>query len=157
MQQRPVRFEHVAATAGAIQLAPGAAVGMTVGTDIAQPHPAPIGTVRVRTEVRRGVDLAAAPPRGHEAWWWSCGDVRVGGGGVLTGVAVRLFGEARKGFRLAAALWQWGYGQGYRRARNGGIAWPYPMEHDAQPHQGDQHQLVEKEIRDYGKTPSYRC
>jgi RNA-directed DNA polymerase len=28
------------------------------------------------------------------------------------------------------------------------------MEHEAQPHQSDQHQLVEKEIRDHGKTPS---
>jgi hypothetical protein len=27
------------------------------------------------------------------------------------------------------------------------------MEHDAQPHQGDQHQLVEKERRDHSKTP----
>src|SRR5215472_12630750 len=30
------------------------------------------------------------------------------------------------------------------------------MEHDTQPHQGDQHQLVEKEMRNHGKTPSYR-
>ena len=30
------------------------------------------------------------------------------------------------------------------------------MEHEAQPHQGDQHQLIEKEVGDHGKTPSYR-
>jgi hypothetical protein len=29
------------------------------------------------------------------------------------------------------------------------------MEHEAQPHQGDEHQLVEKEIGNHGKTPSY--
>jgi hypothetical protein len=27
------------------------------------------------------------------------------------------------------------------------------MEHDTQPHQGDEHQLVEKEMGDHGKTP----
>jgi hypothetical protein len=30
------------------------------------------------------------------------------------------------------------------------------MEHEAQPHQGDQYQLVKKEMGDHGKTPSYR-
>src|SRR5262249_26559649 len=30
------------------------------------------------------------------------------------------------------------------------------MEHEAQPHQGDQHQLVKKEMGDHGKTPSSR-
>jgi hypothetical protein len=30
------------------------------------------------------------------------------------------------------------------------------MEHDAQPHQGDQHSLGEKERGDHGKTSSYR-
>src|SRR5262245_35458200 len=30
------------------------------------------------------------------------------------------------------------------------------MEHEAQPHQGDQHQLIEKEVGDHGKIPSYR-
>src|SRR2546422_11610453 len=39
---------EVAATAGAMQLAPGTAAGMTIGTDIADPYPAPIGTVRMR-------------------------------------------------------------------------------------------------------------
>jgi hypothetical protein len=27
------------------------------------------------------------------------------------------------------------------------------MEHEAQPHQGDQHQLIEKESGGHGKTP----
>ena len=31
------------------------------------------------------------------------------------------------------------------------------MEHEAQPYQGDQHQLVEKEMGYHGKTPSYKC
>ena len=31
------------------------------------------------------------------------------------------------------------------------------MEHEAQPHQGDQPQLVEKEFGDHGKTPACKC
>jgi hypothetical protein len=78
--------------------------------------------------------------------------VRVGGGGVLTGIAVRLGGEAFKGCGLTVALGRWGCGVRCRRARSGGVAGPRPLEHEAQPHQGDQHQLIEKEIRDHGKT-----
>jgi hypothetical protein len=75
---------------------------------------------------------------------------------VLTGVAVWLTGEACKRFRLAAALGRWECGREYRRGRNGGVTWPYPVEHDTQPQKGDQHQLVEKEVGDHGKTPSHR-
>src|SRR4029450_6873728 len=49
----------------------------------------------------------------------------------------------------------WGCELWCRRAR-GGAARPHPMEHVAQPHKSDQHQLVEKETRDHGKSPSYR-
>jgi hypothetical protein len=72
---------------------------------------------------------------------------------VLTGVAGRLCGEAHKGLGLAATLapgrcaWRWG------RLRSGTRAGPHPLEQEAQPHQGDQHQLREKESRDHGKTP----
>ena len=75
---------------------------------------------------------------------------------VCTGVAMRLGGEARKGLRLTLALGQWRCGLQCRWARGGRVAWPRPMKHDAQPHQGDQHQLEEKERRDHGKTPSYK-
>src|SRR5262249_3132960 len=77
-------------------------------------------------------------------------------GGVLTGITMGLVGKARKGFGLTLALWQWGWGLWCHRARSG-ITWPHPMEHAVQPHQGDQHQLGEKEIGDHGKTPSCKC
>src|SRR5262245_39374639 len=67
-----------------------------------------------------------------------------------------LVSKAHKGFGLTLALWQWGWGLWCYRARSG-ITGPHPMEHAVQPHQGDQHQLVEKEIRDHGKTPSCKC
>ena len=74
---------------------------------------------------------------------------------MRTGVAMRLFSVACKGLALTMALWHWGCGLWCRRTR-GGVAWPRPMEHEAQLHQSDQHQLGEKEIRDHGKTPSYK-
>src|SRR6266446_474862 len=100
--------------------------------------------------------MTAASSRHDEAWWRRCGGVRVGGGGVLTGVAVRLGGEARKGCGRTVALGPWGCGFRCRRAHGGGVVWPHPLEHDAQPHQSDQHQLVKKEMGDHGRTPSYR-
>src|ERR1041384_807080 len=77
-------------------------------------------------------------------------------GGVLTGITMGLVGKARKGCGLTLALGPWGWGLWCHRARSG-ITWRHPMEHEAQPHQGDQHQLVEKEIGGHGKTPSSKC
>jgi hypothetical protein len=61
----------VAATARAMQLSPGAAVGRPVGRDLAQPEPAAIATGRSGPAMARGVHLAAAS---------ACGDD--GGGGA---------------------------------------------------------------------------
>src|SRR5215471_15348562 len=54
------------------------------------------------------------------------------------------------------ALWPWAWRLRCRRPHRSGIAGPRPLEHDAQPHQRDQHQLGEKEMGDHGTTPSYR-
>src|SRR5215471_14276934 len=67
-----------------------------------------------------------------------------------------LVGKARKGCGLTLALWQGGWGLWCYRARSG-ITGPHPMEHAVQPHQGDQHQLGEKESGDHGTTPSDKC
>src|SRR5262249_38652902 len=88
--------------------------------------------------------------RGRGAW---CLWTEVAG--MRTGVAMRLCGEACKGFGLTMALWHWGCGLSCWRAW-GGVAWPRPMEHEAQPYKSDQHQLVEKEMGDHDKTPSDR-
>src|SRR5882724_7438239 len=148
---------EVAATAGAMQLAPWSTAGMPIGAEIAEPHPALIRTVRIRAEMLRGVHLARPAPRGHDAGWRAprrLGSVRVG---LLTGGTGGLAGEARKRCGLTVALGPWAWGLRCRRTHGGGVAWPRPLEHDAQPHQGDQHQLIEKEMRSHGKTPSYKC
>jgi hypothetical protein len=67
MKERAEGLQKRATTDHTQQLPPGTTAGMAIGAEIAPAHPAPIGTVRVRAEVRRGVDLAAAPPRGHDA------------------------------------------------------------------------------------------
>src|SRR6266478_1019299 len=69
MKDRPEALQKVAATGDAEQLPPGTAVGMAIGADVPPSHPTPIHTVWIGAEVGRGVDLASAPPRGHDAGW----------------------------------------------------------------------------------------
>src|SRR5216110_2878593 len=92
---------EVAATAGAMQMSPGATAGMTVGTNIAQPEPAAIATGGIGTEMARGGHLAAASARGDDVRWWGAG------GGLLTGVAVGLGGGAGKGLGGGGGLGGW--------------------------------------------------
>ena len=71
MKDRTKGLEKIAVTGDAQQLPPGAPIGMAIGTEIAPADPAVIGTVRVGAAMRGGVDLAAAPPCGHDAGWGS--------------------------------------------------------------------------------------
>jgi len=98
-------LEKRAVTGDAQQLPPGASIGMAVGAEIAPAHPAPIGTVWVGAEMRGGVHLAAAPPCGHDAGWRGAGCLWTEVAGMRTGVAMKLFGEARKGLALTMTLW----------------------------------------------------
>src|SRR5207249_1181936 len=128
MQRRAVGLLEIAPTARAMPLAPRATVGMAIGTDIAQPHPAPIGTGGMRAEVPRGVHLARAATRGDLAGWWATGRLGCGRVGLLTGGTGGLAGEARKGCGLTVVLWPWAWGLRCRRPHGGGVAWPRPME-----------------------------
>jgi hypothetical protein len=157
VQERAEGLEKIAATGDTQQLPPGTATRMAIGAEIAPAHPAPIGTVWVGAEMSGGVDLASASPRGHDARWRGVGCLRVGVAGVRTGVAVRPLRETGKGCALTAALWYWGCGLRCRRAHGGGVAWPRPLEHEAQPYECDQRELIEEKRRHHGKTPSYTC
>jgi hypothetical protein len=148
-------LEKIVTTDYTQQLPPGTATGMAIGTEIAPARPAPVLALRVWTEMRRRVDLAAAPPCGHETRWRSCGRLRAGVGGLLTGVAVWPVGETGKGLGRTLALWRRRWRHRWRRAR-GGVAGPCPLEQEAQPEKSEQHQLGEKELGDHGKTPSYQ-
>jgi len=69
---------------------------------------------------------------------------------------MRLAGEARTGGGLTMALGLGAWGLRSHWLPSGGGAGPRPMEQDAQPHQGNQPQLVVKELGDHGKIPSRR-
>src|SRR5207249_4773537 len=107
-------------------------------------EPAAIGTLRAWAAARRGGALAAPPPRQFYAGWQEgeCLWARVTAG--LTGVAGKLCSETRKGCGLTVALGHWEWELQCRRARGGGVAWPHPIDHEVQPHQGDQHQVGAK-------------
>src|SRR6266581_622102 len=142
----PVGLLEVAATAGAMQLAPGATAGMTVGTNIAQPELAAIATVGIGTEMARGVHLAAASARGDDGGWRGAGGLRARRGGVLTRVAMGRVGEARKGLRGTGVLAGWWERLGEPLEVCGVPAGPRIMQHAAEPEQTHQRQLVEKEV-----------
>src|SRR5262249_13403114 len=136
------------------ELPPGTATGMAIGAEIPPSRPTLVGTVRVRAAMVRGVDLTAASACHDDAWGRSGGGLRAGVGWMLRGVVRRLRGEACKGGGLTLALGQWGCGLRCRRTHGGVVAGPRPLEHEAQPHQGDEYQLVKKEMGDHGKIPS---
>jgi hypothetical protein len=156
VQERAEGLQKIATTDHTQQLPPGTPTGMAIGAEIAPTHPAPIGTIWVRAEVHRGIDVAAAPPCERDARGRSGRSLRVGIGGVLTGAAGRLGGEARKEFRRTVVLGPWGWGGQGCRAR-GGVARPRPLEHNAQSYECNQCELVEEQMRYHGKTPSYTC
>jgi len=146
MQRGAVGLLEIAPAAAAMQLAPWSTVGMPIGTDIAQPHPAPIGTGGLRAEMRRRVHLARAATRGDDAGWWGAGRLWTRHSCLRTGLAVGLVGEARKGLRDPRALTGWWYELGWPRDACGVTTGPGSMQHAAQPEQTQQHQLGEKEV-----------
>jgi hypothetical protein len=99
MQRGARGFLEVAAPAHAMPLSPGTAVGMTVGTDMAQPAPAARAPGGSGTAMARGVHLAVASACGDDGGWRGAGGLRARRSGVRTRVTMGLVGEARKGLR----------------------------------------------------------
>jgi hypothetical protein len=157
MQNCAKGFENRAATHDAQPLSPGTTIGMAMGAEMAPAHSAPGGTVRIGAAMACGGDLAAAPPWGHYTRGRGCGCLWARGTAGLTGIAMRLGGEARKGGGLTAALGPWAWGLRWCRTPGGEVAGPRPREHEAQPYECDQRELVEKQMRDHGKPPSDTC
>src|SRR5437867_963060 len=156
MQRRAVGFLEIATTAGAMQLAPGATVGVTIGTDIAEPDPAPIVAGGMGAEVPRRVHLARAAARGHDTGWRAPGRLGSVLVGLLTGGTGGRGGEAREWLRVAGALARRRQRLGWPLLSSGTLIWPGIMQHDAEPEESQEHQLVEKEVGYHGKAPSHR-
>jgi hypothetical protein len=77
-------------------------------------------------------------------------------GHLLTGGAVGFVSQARKHFGLARALARW---DGWCRWTLvwGALAWPGILEHQEQPDECDQRQLVEKRVWNHSDAPSQQC
>src|SRR4029434_6781527 len=123
------RLKKFPATCAAIELSPGTATRMTVGRDMAEPEPATIATVGIRTEMIGGVDVTAAA---------SCRRSRRGRrrglqpgslDRLLTSSARGFTGETRKGLGLFGALALAYQRLGWHRASCSRLRWPPPMEH----------------------------
>jgi len=76
--------------------------------------------------------------------------------GLLTGSTGRLAGEARKRLRVAGTLARRRQRLGWLLIPSGTFVWPGIMQHDAEPEESQEHQLVEKEVGYHGKAPSHR-
>src|SRR6266704_6225740 len=112
MKDGSVVLRKVISARGTLELPPEATVGVTVGTDIAEPGPAPIGTGRMGAAMGRGVRRTAAPARGDLAGWRTTRQLGSMLVGLLTGGTGRLAGEARKRLWVAGTLARWHDGLG---------------------------------------------
>src|SRR6266581_8534769 len=107
----------------------------------------------MRAEMSRGIHLTRAAARGHHARWRATGLLGSVLVGLLTGGTGGLTGEARKRLRVAGALARRRQRLGWPLIPYGTLVWPGIMQHNAEPQESQQHQLVEKQGRYHGKVP----
>src|SRR5215813_2685183 len=148
--REPVRFQKVSVAAEAVELAPWAATGMPIRPQIIEPQPAAIVAMAMGTKVPGGIDLTR-PPVG---WRHGSGPYRRRGsalhGLVLTQRTVGLVRQTCESFGLTGAVtlgldgisWPLGQPTGWGRPEVG--------QHDAQPHQDQDHQLIVEEVWYHG-------
>src|SRR5215510_3815365 len=106
------------------------------------------------TEVLGGIDPAGtARRRRHRIG--SHGRGRLGMRDVLvTQGTVWFLGQARKRFGLSRALEVWLDRCGWSLCSSSASARPSIVQQEKQPQQSQQHQLIEKQVRNHGTTPS---
>src|SRR5262249_47948665 len=154
MADRPVVFGAIPLARGALQLAPGAAMGMAIGAQIAPPQPAAIATAPMGAEVLRGLHGARpAVRRGPRLRWrrrWLGGL----GGFALTPGARRSLGQASKRFRFLRALASGGRGWHDRLVRGSGVIGPEPAEHQEDAPQRHETEVVKQEGWYHGNAPA---
>jgi hypothetical protein len=121
---------------GAVELSPGTATGMAVGTKVAQPEPAAIATARMGTEVLGSIYRAGASVR----WWHRVGSYGRGRLGMrdvlLTQGTVWFLSQAGKRFGGVGALAAWRDGYSWMRV-SGVLARPGIKQQEEQPHRCD--------------------
>src|SRR4030095_112900 len=96
MEDRTVVFGEIPLARGALELAPGAAIGMAIGAQIAPPEPAAIATAPMGAEVLRGIHGARPAVRRGQRRGWRRRRLVGMGGFSLTQSALRSLGQAGK-------------------------------------------------------------
>jgi len=149
-----MRLSKGALARGTGELTPGTAVGMAIGPQVAKLQPATIGTIALRTKVHRRVDLTrTSVRRGHGVRLRR--RKRFGLHGVsLTQSAMGLLRQALERFGLVDAFAP-GFERLSWRGRGGHTSrGPSDVQHNEEPHECQQRQLVVKQMRDHGLAPS---
>src|SRR5437870_5657898 len=145
MKDRAMMLRKVACALGAQELSPETATGMAVGTEVPQPQPAAIATARMGTEVLGGIYRAGASVRWrYRVGAHSRGDLKMRDV-MLTQGTVGFLGQAGKRFGVVGSFalglagcrcrWYWSLS-----ARLGN------RQHDEEPHEGQQSELVVKKV-----------
>src|SRR5262249_812307 len=153
VEERTVRFQKVPLTRGTVELPPGATAGMTVGPQIVQPQPTAIVTIGVGTKMHRGVHGTRPSVRwGYgirpsRRGWSPCPDL------LLTQGTVGLARQARERFGLGGRLTLRPDGLGWCLGSFTGWARPEVRQHEAQPEQDQDHQLIVNEVRNHRIAP----
>src|SRR5262249_16178088 len=153
MEQGAVMLWKGAFAGRTVALPPLPPAGMAVGAQVAQPQPAAVSTGRMRTQVPRGVDgPGASVGRGqrlgsYRRRWRGLRRV------LVTQGTERLARQAAKRLRLLVA---WTSGRAKRSGpqflRPTG-AWPYQRQHDKQPQESHDDELIIKEVWKQGHNP----
>jgi hypothetical protein len=152
MQRRAVGFQKVLLAASTLELTPPPAVGIAIGSQIASPHPAIIDTARLGTELPRGVHLVRPSLcRGKQRGWGKLGwgwSARLRG--LLTSSTAGSVGDARKRLGLLGVLAERCGRLAGGQAGRGLVSCPPFVQDDAEPQEGAQQEVIEKEVVYHG-------
>jgi hypothetical protein len=153
MKNRTVMLQKKAATAEAVKLPPGAATGIPIGPQVVQPEPAAIITAQMGTKGPGGIHRPGASVdwrhgiRPSRRRWR---DIRCL---LLTQGTGRLVRQARKGFGFAGASALGLDGRGWGLESPTRWARPEVRQHDAQPEQCKDYQLIVYVVRNHRIAP----
>ena len=138
MEDRPAGFREVAVAGDTLQLPPGLAARMAIGTDVAVSQPAVIGTIRLWTEVSVRVDNPSATSGEGDHRRGRTRRLRTSVGSLLTGRAERFVEEADEGCGLFGAFASGRIGLAGSVRGDPGVVGPPDMGDEADQHESDQ-------------------
>src|ERR687892_294319 len=147
MKNRAVRLREIALAGDTLQLAPGLTAGMTIGADVATAEPTVVGAIRIRAEVRVGVD--GAPTSSGEADEGRWGVRRFGAdiGPLHAGLAQRFVDQPGKRLGVFGACASTLVGCGGRLWHSGGLVGQPDMDEETDEDESNYEELVQQRVR----------